>query len=165
MPTIITQAYLKELFDYAAANLIWKKSRPKVSLGAIAGSRPNEQNPYSAVKIDGRLYKTHRLIYLWCYGTLPDFVDHLNGDKTDNRIENLRAATKSENCRNRKTPTSNTSGIKNVSWSKHHKKWRVYLGIESSQHKHIGYFDDLELAELVAIEAREKFHADFARHC
>ena len=67
------------------------------------------------------------------------------------------------NMQNMKKPKSNTSGIKNVSWVKAAGKWGVRMKIEDS-YKHLGLFEDIELAALVAIEARTKFHQDFARH-
>jgi hypothetical protein len=64
---------------------------------------------------------------------------------------------------NRKLFKNNTSGCKGVYWNKRNRKWQVSVGVSKKQ-KHIGYFDDLELAELVALEARDKYHGNFAKH-
>jgi len=65
------------------------------------------------------------LIFLYHHGYLPKFVDHIDGNKKNNRIENLREATKSQNAMNQKVSTRNTSGIKGVMWHKRDKKWFV----------------------------------------
>jgi hypothetical protein len=90
-------------------------------------------------------------------------VDHINGIQTDNRIENLRPATYLENNRNARIRKDNSSGCKNVSWRSDRKKWSVAIKINGKR-KNLGCFVDLELADLVAHEARDLYHKDFARH-
>ncbi len=80
----------------------------------------------------------------------------------DNRIENLRLATASQNMMNRKKFKNNRSGVTGVSWHKKSERWFVYIDANKKR-KNIGYFDDFELAELVAIEARDLYHGKFAR--
>lgn len=158
----ITKDVLNFLFDYKNGELIWKFT---------LGSKGKKGNPAGSIRLDGykkvgisgKVYLIHRLIYMWHYGDSPEYVDHINGNRLDNRIENLRAATKSQNCQNQKTPVNNTSGIKNVSWNKRKKKWCVALKANLKD-IHIGYFDDIELADLVAQEARDKYHKEFASH-
>lgn len=94
-------------------------------------------------------------------GSMCKLLDHINGVLTDNRIENLRPATVVQNQRNAIKRKDNTSGVKNVSWHKGAKKWGVQMCV-NKRIKHLGYYADLELAELVAKEARAKFHLDFA---
>ena len=79
--------------------------------------------------------------------------------------KNPRRLQKSDtkNGKNRKTPKNNTSGVKGVSWHKRSKKWVVSIGVNWKR-KALGYFDDLDLAELVSIEARNKYHGEFANH-
>lgn len=96
------------------------------------------------------------------HGYLPKSVDHIDGDRTNNRIENLRSVTHAQNSLNRKTPTNNKSGFKNVYWDKMFKKWVVNLNVNKKKII-IGKFDDLELAGLVAEEARDKYHGEYAR--
>jgi hypothetical protein len=84
-------------------------------------------------------------------------------DNPYNKISNLREATYQENSENYKTPKTNKSGVKNVSWYKSLNKWVVSISIRKTK-KTVGYYDDLELAELVAIEARNKYRGEFANH-
>jgi hypothetical protein len=91
-------------------------------------------------------------------------VDHINMDRSDNRIENLRLATRSQNMMNMPAHADSKSGVKGVSWREDTKKWAVRVTIGGGVYKSFGCYDDLELAELVAQEAREKYHGEFARH-
>ena len=97
------------------------------------------------------------------YGYLPKYIDHVDGDSVNNRIENLREATNQQNAYNQKLRKNSTSGVKGVNWDKDTNKWRVRIQI-NGKHTHIGSFEDLMLAELVAVEARDKYHKEFARH-
>ena len=167
---MITKEQIKELFDYREdGNLVRKKriSGLKNKAGAVVGSlakddkRP-EKKGYMVTKIQGKHYSVHKLIWLWHYGVWPDQLDHINRNSLDNRIENLRLSTPSENMMNRKKFANNTSGVTGVSWHKNSNRWFVYV-YANKKRKNIGYFEDLELAELVAIEARDLYHGNFAR--
>ena len=161
---MITQEYLKSILDYNCDTGIftWKVNKSKRSkAGSIAGWH---DNGYTRIEIDGKAYKAHRLAWLYVYGELPEvLIDHVNSNRSDNRLCNLRQATYQENSENYKTPKTNTSGVKNVSWYKQLNKWVVSMSIKGKK-KTIGYFDDLEFAELVAIEARDKYRMEFANH-
>lgn len=158
----ITKEILNFLFDYKDGELYWKFSlSSKSPKGIIAGSVKHDG--YRRIGLNKKVYLTHRLIYMMFYGYMPEIVDHIDGNKLNNRIENLRAATKSQNCQNQKTPIDNTSGYKNVMWKKSKNKWLVALKV-CNKYLHIGYFDDIELADLVAQEARNKYHKEFARN-
>jgi hypothetical protein len=102
------------------------------------------------------------MIFLWHHGYLPVCVDHIDGDVMNNRIENLRAATVQENCLNKRAKPG-VSGYKNVRWCKPNKNWAVYVSVNKKQ-KFFGAFQDVELADLVATEARNLYHGAFARH-
>jgi len=104
-----------------------------------------------------------RIIFKMMTGSEPQQVDHINGDSTDNRPCNLRAVSQSENQQNRKLNVNNRSGHKNVSWNKARKKWHIQISVNRKRVVSV-FTDDLELAELVAIEGRDKYHGQYARH-
>jgi len=89
-------------------------------------------------------------------------IDHINGNRNDNRIANLRLVTSSQNSFNMRLSIRNTSGIKGVHWDDVRKKWEI--SIKAGAKRYRKRFADKELAELVAIELRDKYHKEFARH-
>lgn len=158
---MITQELVRYLFNYENGILTWKNpTSKKFKPGNVAGKMDKD---YSRVKVNRRMYLIHRLVYLYHHGNLPKYIDHIDGNPLNNKIENLRECTLSQNVHNSKLCKINTSGVKGVSWNKRNKKWVVCINSQNKR-KHIGYFDDFELAELVAIEVREKYHRGFARH-
>jgi hypothetical protein len=160
---MLTQKDVQECFDYKDGVLYWKiKTANRVKVGSPAGSM-DPSTGYHKIHVYKKFHKTHRVIFLYHYGYIPDFIDHIDGDKLNNKIENLRAATKSQNCMNQKISTRNTSGMKGVMWHKRDKKWVVQLRVNSKSHS-FGYYDDKELAELVALEATNKFHKEFSAY-
>ena len=158
----LTKEILNFLFDYKDGELYWKFSLScKSPKGSIAGSIKNDK--YRRIGLNKKLYLAHRLIFMMHHGYLPKIVDHIDGDRLNNRIENLRAATQSQNSHNQKLSNKNTSGYKNVTWNKRKAKWLVNVRVNYMDF-HIGYFDDIELAALAAQEARDKYHKEFARN-
>ena len=99
-----------------------------------------------------RALRQHRIIYLWFTGEQPDILDHINNDRQDNRIENLRPATNQENQRKRPNSGRNRSGYKGVSWTKSKKKWRA-CATKDYKHVHLGFYDD----PIEAAKAYDKF--------
>lgn len=156
----LTQSYLATLFDYKDGNLYWKIKRKTVNAGDLAGRISNKG--YVQIGIDRKIYSAHRIIFLMHHGYLPRTIDHINGNKADNRIENLRDVSLSQNQMNRKFG-KNSSGIKGVVWHKSNKNWMAQLVI-GGKNTYLGSFDDLELAELVVVEARNKYHGLYARN-
>lgn len=121
-------------------------------------------NGYLRSCYEGKEVLLHRLIWFLYYGEWPNKpVDHINGIKDDNRISNLRLASYSENNRNSKSKSSNKSGVKCVYWNKARSKWCVQIRTDFGRLS-FGLYEDLELAELVANEARDKYHKEFARN-
>jgi len=160
---MLTQERLKELFDYGDGGLIRRSTGLRVKCSETNGHR------YLRVFVDGKPRALHRMIYIWHHGDDTVSVDHIDGDRMNNRIENLRAATQQENCLNRKHRSTSKSPYKNVylqapkqnpNWKRN---WVVSIMI-AGKRKYIGSFEDVELADLVATEARDKFHGAFARH-
>lgn len=160
---ILTQEYLQSLFDYREGKLYWKNiSKFHHQLkNKEAGGLNN--NGYIRIKIDNKKYAAHRLIFLYHHGYLPEFVDHIDTNKSNNRIENLREATRSQNQWNKPIPAKNKTGVKNVSFIQLKNKYMVRLSVNTKE-LFFGYFEDLELADLVAQEARDKYHKEFARN-
>lgn len=158
---MVTQDYLKQYFEYKDGNLYYKKRIGKMLAGQKAGS--TRTSGYVAIVINKKPYYAHRLIYMMFHGNMPKFIDHINGTKADNRIENLREATKSQNAWNAKKWATNTSGYKNVTWSKRDKKWNVRLMVDKN-YKSFGAYFDLEVAKFVAETMRHKYHKNFANH-
>lgn len=160
---MITQTILKQLFNYDSNGyLIWKvKPNGNIKIGNKVGSI-NSAGYYSTI-IKYKNYLIHRLIFLYHHGYLPDYVDHINGNPLDNRIENLRECTKSQNNCNSKKPKNNTSGVKGITWHKRHKKWYVRIFYEKQKYE-LGLFDDLDLAKKTLDEFRMKLHGNFARN-
>lgn len=155
---MITQQRLQELFIYKDGLFFNRKTNASCSLVPIT----NHQR-YNRIVVDGKAYAFHRLVFLYHKGYLPKIIDHIDNDRTNNRIENLREATQQQNCLNRVAHKNNRSGYKNVHWHSAMKKWSVLINVDGKR-KTIGYFDDVELAGLVAQEARAKFHGEFACH-
>ena len=153
---------LRQVFAYdqdtgAFTCLIGRQGK---SAGAIAGSI--DTSGYRRIAIDGKRYQAHRLAWLYVHGTWPkNDVDHVNGDRADNRIANLREATRSENIRNSRISSSNTSGLKGVSWSKASKRWRSSINVNGKLH-YLGLFDSADEAHDAYTEAAKKHHGEFA---
>jgi hypothetical protein len=159
---MLDKEYILNLFYYLDGSLYWKNPTAKcMNRNDFAGKK--RKDGYIDIKINGKIYLAHRLIFLYHHGYLPKYIDHIDGNPLNNKIENLREATQQQNCKNSKISKANTSGVKNVSFSKKSKKWQVSLSIDKKL-KHIGFYEDLELAEFVAIEARNKYYKEFARH-
>ena len=161
---MLTQERIKQMFEYREdGHLIRKQTTSRLGkVGEVAGTLKATKD-YYVIGLDGKRYQAHRVVFMYHHGFLPEFVDHKNGNGLDNRIENLRVATKSENCRNRTLHRNNQSGFKNVAWVKSNNAWSVSLSVNGKK-KHIGFFKDIEFADLVAQEARNLYHGEFANH-
>ena len=160
---MITQENIKNLFIYDDGKLLWKSKPSKTSpikLGLEAGTLMNDG--YKRTHIYKKYYAIHRLVFLMHKGYLPKYIDHIDGDSLNNRIENLREATASQNGQNKKLSKNNTSGVKGVYFSKAN-KWIAQLKI-NKEVAYLGCFDDIKLAENAVKEARSKNHGEFSRH-
>ena len=112
---------VKDLFDYQQGKLIWKKNMGKNTVqGREAGTQ--DKNRYRAVRINGKRYYVHRLVFLLHHGYLPRSIDHINQIKSDNRIENLRACSNSQNSVNVSKPKLKDSvKYRGVTWNERNK--------------------------------------------
>ena len=159
----LTQQNTQSLFDYKEGKLFWKNSQAhgKVKAGDEAGCLTSKG--YHRLMIGYKEYPTHRVVFLYHHGYLPKMVDHIDGNRKNNAIENLRPATNALNCLNKSVQSNNKLGIKNVCWSNQNKKWFVQVSVKGKRVVS-KFFDDLDLADLVATMAREKYHGAFANH-
>lgn len=171
----ITQEFLQRRLDYDAETgvLKWKPVDHANSLGGaevwnkkFAGKRAgwvSGNRGYRAVAFNNRCYPEHRIIWLHVYGRWPEGdVDHINCVKGDNRLENLREASRSENSANRPPPKSNKSGVKGVHFDKGRQKWMAYIKKNWKRH-HLGRFDTMEEAIAARRAADESMNGEFAR--
>ena len=160
----LTVDLLKHLFDYdkETGKLIWKKEiSNKVKAGDIAGCKGSRG--YCYITINKKNYLAHRLVYLMHKGYLPRTLDHINGQREDNRIENLRPASLSQNAHNRKINTNNKSGYKGVCFHTKSKKWLAQI-CHNNKNMSLGFYDTPEEADAVVRAAREELHGAFANH-
>jgi len=158
---MITQEIAHEYFEYKDGDLYWKKSDARrCYVGEKVGWIDDEG--YKKVIFKYRKESVHRIIFLMHHGYLPKEIDHKDGNPANNDIKNLREASRSQQVWNTRIRKDNKSGVKGVCWDAQRKQWLVRV----CKHKKIAYqgrFNDLELAELIAIEARNKYHMEFAR--
>lgn len=159
---MLTQGRVRELFVYdrEAGKLYWRP-RKGVAAGREAGTL-SRRDGYKRVGIDFRDYLVHRVIWLYETGTLPDVLDHINMDKTDNRIENLREATKSTNGFNRVRSKRNNSGYKGVCYDKRNGNYLAKICVNYKQ-INLGRFSNAKDAHEVYAAAAAALHGDFAR--
>lgn len=141
---MLTQNELKEALSYDRLTGVfkWKDIKSnKIKEGDLAGCKDNRYG-YWLIRIKKVLYRAHRLAWMYEYGKFPkNDVDHINHNRTDNRIVNLRSVNRSTNMKNGNVRKDNQSGVIGVSWSKSRKKWRAVI-MTKEKYKHIGYFDD-----------------------
>lgn len=172
----LTQERVRALFDYEPEKgvLCWKE-RPRSDFktnaawasvnGRLAGKAAGtlhgkDDNKYITVEIGDKPYGVHRIIWLWVNGRMPpDHIDHINGDPLDNRLANLRCATRSENMRNRRMPKNNTSGVQGVYFEPKKKLWVAMIRIDGKLKK-LGRSKSIE----VAISRRKEAEAENGYH-
>ena len=160
---MISAKLVAEYLEYKEGHLRWIK-RPPGPTKNIVGNRYGsvDKHGYVCGQLLGRLYKEHRLIWLLHYGELPMYLDHINGDRSDNRIENLRVCTLQQNAFNRKNRAGSTSKYKGVSWHKGKQKWTSRHTFKGKTYN-LGDFDNEEDAAKTYNEAVKDFQKEFKR--
>jgi len=155
----LTQEILKSKLNYDPETGVFTRTL-KTGIVKVAGCK--DSRGYLAIYLNKKLHYGHRLAWLYMTGQWPDTdIDHINGIKGDNRICNLREATRSQNGRNRGANKNNTSGYKGVCWHKSIQKWMSRITI-SGDIKFLGYFDAPEEAYLAYCEAAKEYHGEFS---
>ena len=158
----ITQEQLHHLYEYRDGELYYKtKTSRKLKIGDVVGT--TNSFGYKVTKIDYKSYRVHRLIFMYHYGYMPKIIDHIDGNRSNNRIENLREVSQGQNQYNRKIKTSSTSGIKGVYWHKTKQKWVASCAYEGKDN-YLGAYLNKDDAIKVVREFREKHHGEFANH-
>jgi len=174
--------YLRECFEHRAGKLYWREGRPeshftrnktyKGYLTRCAGKEAGGEKKgsgggraYRQVRVANTLFFTHRIVWAMHHGDATADIDHINGNGLDNRLENLREATRQENCRNMPVRTTSKSGVPGVTHSQHKPpKWIARIKVD---YKNItlGTFDKLEDAISARLNANEQygFHANHGR--
>lgn len=163
MPEMLTRERVADLLEYDGEKLIWKVSRARLArAGSAAGyvwTAPSGCQ-YLHVMIDGKKYKAHRLIWLLHYGAWPkQFIDHIDGNGLNNRVENLRDVSHTENQQNSRKSSANVSGVVGVIWHKQAQKWQAQIKA-GGKRIHLGLFTD----KAEAVAARKAAEVKYGYH-
>jgi hypothetical protein len=170
----ITSLYLKEILDYnpKTGDFIWK-NRPIDHFNTEKGFKTFNTrfsgknagcivNGYVVIRINNNLYKAHRLAWLYTHGNWPqDQIDHINGDRKDNRIENLRQCSMSQNQWNEKLSINNASGYKGVRFHKASNKYGAQIGHNNKQ-IHLGLYTTPEEAHAAYCAKAAELFGEYA---
>lgn len=162
MAVTLTVERLKELLTYEPETGVfrWRVTRGRsAKAGDIAGAVA--RGNYTQIKIDGRCVHSGRLAVLYMTGKYPEHeVDHKNLDRQDDRWENLREATPSQNCGNRSTRSDSLLGVKGVHVCKNRYRAKIQV---NGKRRHLGYFATIAAASAAYAEAANNLFGEFAR--
>lgn len=159
----LTRERLLEVLSYDAdsGHFTWRMT---LSRRAMAGRRAGaRKDGYIVIRIDGVLYRAHQLAWLCVHGMWPGELDHIDGDRANNALANLRPCDRAHNSMNARRSKANTSGYKGVYFSAHHNRWAFDVSYGSSRRSGIRFASAEEAAEACRI-ARQELHGEFARH-
>ena len=153
------QARMVALLDYNADTgvFLWKQNKKRAKAGDVAGTA--HLRGYWQITVDRQPYLAHRLVWLFVYGRLPEAhldIDHVNGDRRDNRLCNLREVTRSQNMQNQRKARGNSStGFLGV--LKNHKRFASHIRADGVTH-YLGTFDTAEEAHAHYLKAKSRLH-------
>lgn len=163
-PLHIPLEELRKILDYDKDTGVFtrKQSSHRNYVGKRAGTL--HHTGYRFIRLSGKVYAEHRLAWLYVHGEiLGDVIDHIDGNKSNNKISNLRCATRSDNNCNALRRKDNSSGIKGINWHKVTNKWMCRVQHDGDR-VILGYFNSIEEANEVLIEYRETVHGEFTNH-
>ena len=156
----LTKEYINDILDYREGKLYWKDDRSRrVKAGDRAGMP--DKDGYIIITISGNKYRRSRLVYIMHKGKVPILVDHKNTIVNDDRIENLRECTVSQNAQNTNNNNHNTKGVGYD--YRYDKPWRARLVLNKKIVFLERFYEENEAIEAVR-EARLKYHMEFANH-
>lgn len=138
----LTQEQLKEALSYNSETGVFYRcvAHKDKKVGSVNGGG------YVLIRVMGKLYSAHRLAWMYIHGEFPSGqIDHIDGDKTNNRISNLRDFTATENAINSTTNNNHSTGVKGVIWVKFANSWRTAISV-GGKHRHFGYYRDFDEA-------------------
>lgn len=160
---IITQAYLQSILDYNRFTgwFTWRvRQGTRSQIGERAGSYDAEG--YRVIQLNGSKYKEHRLVWLYVHANWPNEIDHKNGKRGDNRLDNLRDVDHTATVINSERAVG-VSGLRGVKFDPKTSKWRSRIGY-GYQRVWLGPFDTAEEAYAAYLAAAEKVHGQYAVH-
>ena len=158
---IVTADRVRELFNYDPRTGIFTRLvcvNGKAKTGDVAGCPAS--GGYLRISVDGRTYAAHRLAWLYIHGVWPSAeIDHINCQPADNRLNNLRECSRSENMQNsqRARSSNKASGLLGVSWDERKGRWRAEIAVKGKRHR-LGRFATPELAHAAYILAKRQLH-------
>jgi len=161
MATMITVEQVREFLDYDpdTGGFSWRRARSNVKQGSVAGC--TALHGYTVIRLLGKLHLAHRLAWLHHYGEEPPpLIDHINEDKSDNRIANLRKANKALNAQNKRSAQRNnkSSGLLGVAFLPHVSKFTAYINANGKR-KYLGLFEEKEDAHAAYLKEKQTMHA------
>ena len=135
----------------------WARSRPGVTAGSQAGCLSTYG--YLLIRVGRKQFRAHRLAWLITHGEWPAAeIDHINGDRADNRICNLCAVDRTGNSQNRWMAHQDSShGRLGAAWNKQHRRWQSKITVNGTHH-HLGYFSTADEAHAAYINAKKRLH-------
>lgn len=143
--------------------LSWKRKKANCThVGSIAGG-VHKSSGYCFVRFRGKLLAAHRIVFALHHGYFPKEVDHIDLNRSNNKISNLRAATTSQNECNKGLQRNNSSGVKGVNWDKSSGMWKARVAVNGLT-KYVGRFHDIKEAEQAIIATRNVLHGEFSRN-
>lgn len=159
----LTLAQLRELLHYDPKTGVFTQKTHRKGSGLTPGQTVGclSSEGYVYIGLHYRRYRAHRLAWLWTTGNWPEAgIDHINGNRADNRWVNLRPATQAQNGGNARRSSANTTGLKGV--SKWGNRWQAGI-TQNYKRRHLGLFDTPEAAHAAYMRAAKKQFGKFAR--
>jgi len=153
---------LREHTRYHDGKLYWTVRKGTMRVDEVCGGTSVDKNGYHTMAFNGLKTSLHRFIWMYHYGPFDHDIDHINGNARDNRIENLRKCSRSQNLMNRGKFKNSTSKYKGVYFRKDIKKWQASICIEGKT-KHLGVFTCELAAHEAWVAAAAPHHGAFLR--
>lgn len=160
----MTKTLLRDLFEYlpdGTFRRIGKIGRSGTLGRIVAGSK--HHTGYRVLKVDNRTVMFHRAVWIWHNGKCPKVLDHINRNREDNRIENLRPLTTTKNLWNQKKMRNSTTGVKGLHWEASRGYWVGSVQANGKRHK-VGFSKDRAKVEQLLKRKREELHGKYATH-